>query len=351
MKTKAFGKVLVFGGYAILEEGNVGLVVNVDKGTTCTVEENAQLGVQVSIPQYGLKSSGKIEEGKLVLDSGDVRLSFLVNAVTYAIQYLGTQDIKPKDMIIETENDDALGTEVKTGLGSSASATVSIVASVLGFHGVDDRDAVYKISCYSHHLTQDRFGSNYDIFAACYGSHFFTGSKMKLDDQFMRCMSVEWNISRDHFTWPKDMIPVLIFTGRSASTKRMVEQVLGFRKKEPKRYAAFLKGYDDINQELRKRFENGDDVIGLLEKSWSKRKGLGELTGAKIEPEEFTDLISSMKKQGALTAGLVGAGGGDSILALCNDETDRKKLIAFVKKEGYDVFETLNVVDSGYVVI
>ncbi|NOZ80157.1 MAG: hypothetical protein GXP63_00670 [DPANN group archaeon] len=353
VQVKAFGKVLVFGGYAILEEGNIGLVVNVDKGTEVTVRDNPEGRFSAAIPQYDLHTSGSFEEGKLVLDQGDTRLSFLVNAVTYARQYLEAQHVPFRDVGIITRNDaELIGSKgKKTGLGSSASSTVAIVAAILKFHGVDDRDVVYKISCYSHHLTQDRFGSNYDVYAACYGSHFFTGSKMKLDEHFMRCISAGWNISRDSYTWPEELLPVLVFTGHVASTRHLVEKVLQYRKKHRKDYEALMSEYNGIDIKLREAFIGHDlDLIpGLLERSWEKRRELGERSGANIEPQSFTELMQEMKAHGALAAGLVGAGGGDSILALCRDKQEQDKLIAFAKRKRYLVLENLNVIDSGYV--
>ena len=67
----------------------------------------------------------------------------------------------------------------KTGLGSSAAMTSSLVAAVLHhFNSVDivnpsDLDIVHNIAQASHCLAQGKIGSGFDVCSAIYGSHCY----------------------------------------------------------------------------------------------------------------------------------------------------------------------------------
>ena len=121
-KVKAYGKVLVFGAYSILELGNIGLVVNVNKGTTTTIEKADKS--TIDLPDFGY--SGSIEK---IPGS----LKYIRNAIKHALQYLKSKKIKVLPIKITCTNDPEMNQKGKTGLGSSATCTVSAIAAILGF--------------------------------------------------------------------------------------------------------------------------------------------------------------------------------------------------------------------------
>ena len=61
--------------------------------------------------------------------------------------------------------------------------------------------------------------------------------------------------------------------------------------------------------------------------------------------------MNDMKDNGAFTAGLVGAGGGDCILALCSSNKDKKQLLAYLEKKRFQVLEDVNIANSGYEIL
>ncbi|MEK6917126.1 MAG: hypothetical protein AABW92_05275 [Nanoarchaeota archaeon] len=307
MKAIAYGKILVFGGYAILEPDNIGLVVNVDKGVTAEVSEAA----------------------KTIIDTKGMDDSFVKIAVKEAYGYLKTRKIPFKNLKIKTASDKEMFIEKKTGLGSSAAVTVAVVAAVLKFYGIDGRNKVYEIAKKAHYEAQGNKGSGYDVSAACYGSQFFLTN------------------SREKFNWPVELISVLIYTGKPASTTELVGNILVYKKNKPHEYKLFIEEYNNINLMCKKSFEqnNIEQIKFYLEKSWSARKLLGKLADADIESEKMTKLIEDLKDNGAYTAGLAGAGGGDIILALCLD--NKKKLIEFCKYKKMVVLD-VNIVNKPY---
>jgi ERG8-type phosphomevalonate kinase len=349
---KAYGKILVFGSYSILEPGNTGLVVNVDKGTTTTVQQTHTGRIVIDLSTFEIKVYGIRESHKLKLNETPEKLKFIKNAVEYTFRYLNHKGIEIKDIRLISVNDPEvyLRRNIKTGFGSSATSTVSAVAAILNLHDINDRDLVYKISQYSHFKSQGNMGSGFDISAACYGSHFFITPSVDMNQDFISCIESDWNIQIQEFDINQVFIPVVVFTGKSAFTQKLVRKVLDFKKQQPAKYKNFLNEYNKINIALKKAFDGNwhKRIKFFLEKSWEMRKQLGKMAKASIEPDKFTKLNNEMKDNGAFTAGLTGAGGGDSILALCKNEEDKIELMEFLKKKRLTVLNDVNIVNKKY---
>jgi phosphomevalonate kinase len=352
IKAKAFGKILIFGAYSILEPGNIGLVVNIDKGTTSTVIETSSGKIVIDLSNFKVIVQGVMENNRLKLKKETELFKFIKNAVDYSFRYLHYKACKIKDIRLVSYNDPELYVtkELKTGFGSSATSTVSAVAAILSLHGIEDREAVHRISMYAHYKSQGNIGSGFDITAACFGSHFFISQALIPDEDFIKFVESKKDIIRKSYDWNTTLLPVIIFTGNSASTTELVKKVLDFKQKNINSYRKFMEEYNSINMSLKDAFESNEiSKIKLnLERSWGKRKELGKISGAEIEPEKYTKLIKEINTKGAFTAGLIGAGGGDSILALCKSKTDKKKLVEFCESKKMVVFDELNLVNKSY---
>lgn len=69
----------------------------------------------------------------------------------------------------------------KTGLGSSAALTTSLVAALLLHFGAiaspsvgEDRLLAHNVAQFVHCLAQGKVGSGFDVASAIYGSHVYT---------------------------------------------------------------------------------------------------------------------------------------------------------------------------------
>ncbi len=348
---KAYGKILVFGAYSILEPGNIGLVVNIDKGTTTKVEETKEARLILDLSTFNINVYGVVEGNKVKLSEQHPALGFIKNAVECTYMYLNEKNIKIRDVRILSYNDPELylGKKLKSGFGSSATATVSTVAALLNLHEIVDVDLVYKISLFAHMKTQEFKGSGFDVSASCYGSHFFMSEEMK-HRKLMDYINSETSRLREKFEWPSNFLPVLVFSGKSASTSRFIKKIEEYKYKNPLEYNEFIHNYNQVNLALKQAFEEKwpKRMKYFMEKSWSMRKQLGNLSGADIETEKHTKLIREMMKHGAFTAGLVGAGGGDSILALCMNRTDKEELELFLEKKKLHVFKDIKITNMPY---
>ena len=83
VSVKAYGKVLIFGAYSILEPGNIGLVVNIDKGTTATAQETQSGRVIIDLQNFQIQVYGVVRDGKLELTKNPEIVRFIENAVKY----------------------------------------------------------------------------------------------------------------------------------------------------------------------------------------------------------------------------------------------------------------------------
>ena len=352
---KAYGKILVFGAYAILEPGNVGLVVNVNKGTTTSVQETDSGKIVIDLSNFEIVVQGIIKNNKLCLDKDPDTIKFIKKAVEYSYQYIQNKRLRIKDVRVISYNDPELSINknLKTGFGSSATSTVSTVAALLKIHDIDDRQTVYKISRYAHYKAQGDSGSGFDISCACTGSHFFLSDFTPLDENFNKYMTTDKPLIRLEFDWPHTLIPVLVFTGVPASTTELVKKVNEFKETNFYQYKKFMYEYNQTNLAAKTAFDENylNRIKFFLEKSWDLRKQLGKMAKAPIEPEPMSHLIEEMKKHGALIAGLTGAGGGDSILAICKSNEDKDELIKFLDRLKLNVMDEIQIINKEYEII
>ena len=352
---KAYGKILVFGAYSILEPGNIGLVVNIDKGTTATAQETTSGNIVIDLSNFEIVVYGKIEGNRLILEKDPEILRYIKNAVDYSFQYLNYKKVRVKDLKLISYNDPELyiNKKLKTGFGSSATVTVSTVAAILKLHDIDDKDLVYKLSKYSHYKSQGKLGSGFDISAACYGSQYFIAKPIDFTDNFIKYIESDDIPIFESFIWPLELFPVIIFTGSSASTEELIEKVMLYKRLNPEEYKDFIHKYNQINLALKNAIDENfrKRIKFFLEESWAMRRELGKITTTEIEPEKFTSMMQEMKKNGAMTAGLIGAGGGDSIIALCESEDNKAQLIEYLKRKKLTVFENVNIMSQGYEIL
>ena len=134
------GKIFFYGGYSVLEKGNPSLSIAVcdenGKGVTAEYEEGERKMIS---PQFGLDLEPKLEDNQIV--------SF---AYIFAEKYLSSCSKLKKSTRITLENSPIFGEKnQKTGLGSSAAATVAVVKALFesnGFNSDAHVETIHKIS-------------------------------------------------------------------------------------------------------------------------------------------------------------------------------------------------------------
>jgi phosphomevalonate kinase len=210
------GKVLLAGGYLVLESPNVGLVIAANKRFYCTIQEAEYSGdfqsqVIVRSPQFHSEWEYHIDNDDTAIslqesEKNASRNDFVEKTLRVAFSYIIAigKEI-PKSMIftIQADNDfysilphlegksrtpksvstlpkflpcpidDQGKAQVnKTGLGSSAALVSSMVGAILHFFDLP-LDRAHNLAQICHCHAQGKVGSGFDVSAAVHGSQVF----------------------------------------------------------------------------------------------------------------------------------------------------------------------------------
>ncbi|KAG0462020.1 hypothetical protein HPP92_020496 [Vanilla planifolia] len=418
------GKVLITGGYLILERPNAGLVLSTNARFYAIVkplyEEHNQKSwawswsdVKVSSPQLSREATYKLSLIKSVLQctsSRDTENPFVEHALQFAvaaarsiiiekgkkdaleklllqgldITILGCNDFySVSDSVTVVDACPALSRETlasfppfssiafnvedlhgapsrnykpeiaKTGLGSSAAMTTSVVAALL------------------HYLGVVKVGSGFDISAAVYGSQCYVRfspsvlSSAQVGENFLPdvvsdILKGNWDHEISRFSLPPLMNLLLGEPGTGgSSTPSMVGSVKQWQKADPEnsletwrilhsanakleaqlkllsKFAEGVRGtYEHIinicsrftHEKWMEQVVNKDEeaIVKALIKTRdafieirSHMRHMGLAAGVPIEPESQTRLLdTTMNLEGVLLAGVPGAGGFDAVFAI-----------------------------------
>lgn len=363
------GKIIWIGGYSVLERPNVSFVTSIDKRVVVKAEKADKNNYEINAPQLLAGARGKITAGKLNLN--DPKLKFVATAIETVLAYLKIKNIPTSGIKIETHSDAAFSSGVgKSGLGASAAVTVATTAAVLGCFEPKlskDKEIVHKLSQISHSTAQGKVGSGFDVAAATYGSCKYVRFSPEIVKRGAAAVDEKWDYQVKKAALPEFLsIVVANIHGKSASTTELVKRVNQFKEKNPSKYIGLTtqlneanihavndltglkKGKDKQTKEkdaktlelFRAAFEDGRKIT----------KQLGELSGAEIESNEMSELIEESKLRGAFVAKLPGAGGGDSIAALCTSTEDAGNLRKFWSQNSKLQVLDVNADNRGYLV-
>lgn len=210
------GKILLAGGYLVLESPNVGVVIGVDKRfytTAQKLEADAyDKGIHITVRSPQFDSEWKYSwTGKDITadNSNESSNMFVEKTLRVALLYLlrngssgeshkldltirGDNDfyslvphLEERNMSCTLENaltlprflpaskDNQSGKILKTGLGSSACLVTSLVGALCHTYGQYSIEAIFRLSQISHCHAQGKVGSGFDVSAACHGTHIY----------------------------------------------------------------------------------------------------------------------------------------------------------------------------------
>lgn len=223
-RVSAPGKVLLAGGYLVLERPNVGLVVAANKRFYTTVTEDTSLEegrIVVESPQFHCDWKYSYREETLVPSLENTSMNdFVEKTLRVCLMYLNLQSPPHLRITIQADNEfysllphiEANGLERtpeavyslenflscpkddedkaivnKTGLGSSAALVTSLAGALVhhyppGLKNEEDDDEdekvdlsemIHKLAQISHCYAQGKVGSGFDVSAACHGTHVY----------------------------------------------------------------------------------------------------------------------------------------------------------------------------------
>ncbi len=385
------GKILWIGGYSVLERPSVAFVTGVDKRVFVQAREIEEGHVHFELPQFNVCASGHLEGGKINFTEGATEdaqkiLKFVKLAVETCSRYFSQKKWGFSGAEIKSVSDPAFGFGgSKAGLGSSAAATVATVGALFELNGksVSQNIAlVHRVAQFVHSVAQGKIGSGFDVAAACFGGckyaryspGFIPLAEISGAD-LAKVLDSQWDCVAEKMDLPQGFeMAMASFEGESTSTSEMVKLVNAYKKEKQDEYETLMRQLNfanvaaiDAMQKLNRKYHenprdylhalsavDGDRNADLLFKRFYEAfregrmltKKLGELSGAKIEPEEYSKIMEESEQNGAFAAKLPGAGGGDAIAALCTSKGSKKRVEDFWKNYQEKRLRVLNVAAS-----
>ncbi len=292
------GKILLVGGYTVLEHPNRALVLSVDNAKIHVVSRPSKTWEVTS--SYGKWSGENIHEMP-------EKLRFVKHAIT--------ESEVSEPHRIQIQEHGLFATGEKLGLGSSAAVTVAVIRSLRNdlMH-----KEIFKRAYRAHSNAQGKIGSGFDVASAVYG-HIMYSRPTAPSGEGAKILpiAVPWGLVIRMFN------VVGKSTGTAVSAKKVMQAVKSDRMAR--------KVFDELAEENNRTtelFTRGQlkEFLDSLKRINALRRELGERSGVPIEPRDLDPVRRRLEKMGYITV-LPGAGGYDSIVALgIRGEVSRKKI-------------------------
>lgn len=247
---KTPGKLMVAGEFAVLEPYHKLIVMAVDRFVYTDISENDKN--MIYLPDLGLNNlTWELSEDHVHFHDTDERTAFVQAAFDITLTYLRKKKvaIKPFRLTLQSDLDDP-DTGAKYGLGSSAAVVTSIVEAILTHHlsTTVKEDLIFKLASIAHVKTQGN-GSGADIAASTYGGVIeYTSfqaewllNEIKQTPNILDLIEKDWKyLSINRTAFPDEVDIVVGWTGKPASTKSLVNDILQLRHRAKEQYEAFL---------------------------------------------------------------------------------------------------------------
>ena len=121
--------------------------------------------------------------------------------------------------------------------------------------------------------------------------------------------------------FPKNLKFLVVFSGKKADTRELVNKMNEFRVREIEIYEKLMKELSYITDGLKVAFSKNNEkkIVELVKENREKLKELGVVSKTNLETSELREIIETANELG-LAAKFCGAGGGDSAIVVCFDE-------------------------------
>jgi len=335
---------MIAGEFAVLEPNQNLAVLAVDRFVYATIEQS--LANRLTLQDFQLENLDfDFKDNRVTIHSDDHRVRFVGDAMSIAFTYLQEQGIalEPCTLTIKSELDDESG--IKYGLGSSAAVVTSVITDILTTFLTFEpaRDLIFRLAAISHVKTQGN-GSGADVAASSYGGLLKYASFQAewLNDEYIHTHSITELIRRDWrylsvepMALPTNITFCVGWTGKPASTAKLVDKILQLKSDNPEVFTRFIRDSEVAVATFFKGMEEGN-MTDLFEGVKANRRALatvGEHANALIETPQLTKLCDLAEQYGG--AGKPsGAGGGDCGIAFMPSEEKASELMQAWEKVG-----------------
>jgi phosphomevalonate kinase len=321
MLAESHGKVLILGGYLVLFPQYFGLVLTCSSKVRAILKpvQGEDFSVCVKSRQFNLSSEFKSSPFQALSESNVFILESLKTAFYFISQM---NSIRPERLEIEVHGDEEFYTCGKTGLGSSAALSTSLVKVLMNYHGITDLALIHFVAQVSHFRAQEKIGSGFDVSAAVYGSILFRRHISALVPRLLDNLSVEqgelleevrkWPAPQQ-FRLPQGFQVVLCCNEQSgANTRILVRELL--------KWVEGNFGYFDQMQGFIQEFlklVQEEKILELRELSRKVKellKVISQLSTVEVLPEDVKIVMEKVEEnlQDVVFSSVPGAGGYDA---------------------------------------
>ena len=179
MESEAHGKILLLGGDLVLYPKYYGIVISCSAKILCKLEilSSSEGAIYINSSRFSINTK-YIYSPFSIIGQSNVFITEAIKVSLYIISLY--KEINQKDISLTIIADDEFYISGKTGLGSSAALTVSIIKCLLRYYQLDNQELLHFVSQVSHFRAQEKIGSGFDISSAVYGSHLFRRIRSEL---------------------------------------------------------------------------------------------------------------------------------------------------------------------------
>jgi len=314
VRTSAPGKLMLFGEHSVVF-GHPCIVTAVDRRLSITVEENGEEVFVLDAPDLGLRAYSK-----KVSDLGNKNLPKEVSFIETCYKLFLKKYPQKKTIHVYSKN------EFKSsyGLGSSSASTVAFAKALSEFYEVPmTNDELFDL-CYATVLEVQGVASGFDIAAGIWGGTLYY---ITPHGKFIKHKTVEpINIEN---------LPFIVgYTGIKADTATLVRMVQSLHSENKTVVNKIFTDITLVVEQAKKTLQQQDwPHLGLL---MDENQAL--LRRLQVSSIELENLIAASKSAGAMGAKLSGAGGGDCMLALA-DENDYSTVAEEITRVGGKIIE------------
>lgn len=216
----------------------------------------------------------------------------------------------------------------KLGLGSSAAVCACAAASAFHEAGLDIADDsvrrdMWRASHRAHAEHQGARGSGLDLAASVFGGLLASGTIQEDGLPALQRMRL-----------PGCLQVLCLWTGRPASTARMVTAVGGFRRRDPRGYREIVSEMSRLADDFVRDCANGRvDVRPVFDRYADLMQILGERSNVEIVDRRMRGIIRAARDAGG-SAKPSGAGGGDVLVACFPRDADPAGFIERARSMG-----------------